>query len=87
MNVILPSCLQQFVDTQVACGAYDSPSEVVGDALRLLRLHEKERAALLAAYREEVTVGIAELDRGESVPAEDVFQELRQRNARMAGQK
>jgi len=81
MELSLSSDLQQFVDQQIAIGAYGTPSEVVGDALRLLRLHELQRNALIEDLREKVAVGIEQLDRGESYTADEVFGELRRRNA------
>ena len=71
----------------MAAGSYLSPSEVVGDALRLLRHHELERAALIADLRQKIDVGIEQLDRGEFIPADEVFRGLRERNARIHVQK
>ncbi|MBL9124205.1 MAG: type II toxin-antitoxin system ParD family antitoxin, partial [Planctomycetaceae bacterium] len=37
MNLQLPDDLNQFVEQQLASGAYKSAADIVGDALRLLR--------------------------------------------------
>lgn len=47
MNVTLTPQLEEFVRKQVEKGAYDTPSAVVQDALRLL--DERDRAARLQA--------------------------------------
>ncbi|HEY6327902.1 MAG TPA: type II toxin-antitoxin system ParD family antitoxin, partial [Blastocatellia bacterium] len=52
---------------------YKSASEVVRDGLRLIRMREEK----LKALRQDIQEGIDELDRGERIPAEQVFAELR----------
>ncbi len=44
MNVSLPPTWEQFVATQVRAGEYGNASEVVRDALRLLREQQETRA-------------------------------------------
>lgn len=87
MELHLSAELVQFVDSQVATGSYLTPSEVIGDALRLLRHHESERAELLADLRQKIDVSIEQLDRGESISADEVFRGLRERNAKAQMQK
>lgn len=71
MNVSLTPELEQFVQAKVQSGRYNSASEVVREALRLLEDHEKARAAQLAEFNQELGRRLASLDRGESVdPAE-----------------
>lgn len=70
----LPPDLAQFVADQLAQGKYDSASDVVCDAVRLLR----EREERFATLRAEVTRGVSQLDAGEYVELEtdddiDVF--------------
>ena len=62
----LPPDLQQFVQDQLAQGKYSSESDVVCDAVRLLREREKHTAAL----REEIRQGIEQLDRGQYIEIE-----------------
>jgi antitoxin ParD1/3/4 len=83
MNILLPADLELFVEKQVSLGAYSTPSDVVGDALRLLRLHDRERQALVEDLRTKVAAGVEQLDHGDLVPSEEVFAELRERNARV----
>jgi len=48
MNVSLTPELEKFVASKVDSGRYNSASEVVREALRLLEEHERSRAAHLA---------------------------------------
>ena len=58
MNVSLPAPMGEFVEEMVASGGYSSSSEVVREALRLLRGEravEHEKAVIL---RREVGIGL-----------------------------
>jgi antitoxin ParD1/3/4 len=66
MNVSLPPELERLVNEKVASGLYDSASDVVRDALRLLRDRDEVRSLALTELRKDVMAGIEELDRGES---------------------
>ncbi len=80
MNVSMSPQLAEFVHEQVKSGVYGSASDVVRAGLRLLKEHEQDREARLERLRAEVAIGIEQLDQGEGIPSEEVFQELRQRN-------
>ena len=67
MNVSLTPELEHFVQSKVQSGRYNSASEVVREALRLLEDHEKARVAQLAEFNEELGRRLASLDRGEQV--------------------
>ncbi len=67
MNVSLTPELEQFVQSKVENGRYNSASEVVREALRLLEEHEKMRTTQLAEFNKELGRRLASLDRGESV--------------------
>lgn len=66
MNVSLPPELERLVTEKVASGLYDSESEVVREALRLLKERDEVRSLAVAELRKDVLAGLAELDRGES---------------------
>ncbi len=71
MNVSLTPELEKFVNAKVGSGRYNSASEVVREALRLLEEHDSARAAQLAEFNGELGRRLASLDRGETVdPAE-----------------
>lgn len=88
MNVSLTPKLEKLVQSKVDSGRYNSASEVVREALRLLEEYEKSRAAQLAQFNEELGRRLAALDRGEHVDGQVVrarfqrrSQERRQRSA------
>jgi antitoxin ParD1/3/4 len=71
MNVSLSLELEKFVSAKVGSGRYNSASEVVREALRLLKERDSARAAQLAEFNGELGRRLASLDRGETVdPAE-----------------
>lgn len=65
MNVNLTDRLEEFVRDKVDSGLYNSASEVVRDALRLLEEQDQFRKAKLEALRGEIQEG---LDSGRSAP-------------------
>ena len=67
MNVSLAHQLEKFVTAKVESGRYNSASEVVREALRLLEEHDSARAAQLAEFNEELGRRLASFDRGEVV--------------------
>ncbi len=80
MNVSLTGELGKFVDALVRSGEFASASEVIRAALRSLKA---ERDTHLAWMRREVGAGLRQLDRGEGIPADKAFAELRQRFGRL----
>jgi len=67
MNVSLTPELEKFVSGKVQSGRYNSASEVVREALRLLEEHDSARAAQLGEFNLELGRRLAALDRGETV--------------------
>ena len=67
MNVSLTPELEKFVAGKVESGRYNSASEVVREALRLLEEHDRARGAQVAAFNMELEARLASLDRGERV--------------------
>jgi antitoxin ParD1/3/4 len=67
MNVSLTPKLEKFVSAKVRAGRYNSASEVVREALRLLEEHDQDRAKQLAGFNGELGRRLASLDRGEHV--------------------
>lgn len=71
MNVSLTPELEKFVSTKVESGRYNSASEVVREALRLLEQQDQARARQLAEFNRELGHRLESLDRGQRVdPAE-----------------
>lgn len=65
MNVSLPSNLSDFVETELANGEYGSASEVVREALRLLKREKAMEEERLQILRREVMLGLNQAKNGE----------------------
>ena len=80
MNVSLTPELEQFVSAKVRSGRYNSASEVVREALRLLEEHDQTRAAQLAEFNGEIGRRLAALDRGEAVDPSEARARLKRKS-------
>lgn len=78
MDIPLTSHLERVVKEKVASGLYNSPSEVVSEALRLLDDHDRLQQIKLERLRNDIQEG---LDSGASAPLdiEEVKAEARNR--------
>ena len=86
MNVHLTTELEQLVKTKVKSGRYNSASEVVREALRLLEERDQLLELRKEAIRQQIDAGW-ESRRGDGVDGEAFFAELeRQEPARIASQ-
>jgi antitoxin ParD1/3/4 len=81
MNVSLAPELEKFVSAKVGSGRYNSASEVVREALRLLEEHDSARAAQLAEFNGELGRRLASLDRGETVDPVEARARLQRKSA------
>jgi antitoxin ParD1/3/4 len=88
MNVSLTPELDQFVAGKVESGRYNSASEVVREALRLLEEHDRARSAQIAAFNQELAARLESLDSGVHVKPQAaklrLEQESRERRKRSA---
>ena len=80
MNVSLTPELEKLVNDKVKSGQYTSASEVVREGLRLIQEQDELRRIKLEALKREIAKGIEQLDRGEGIPGEEVFAEIKKRN-------
>jgi antitoxin ParD1/3/4 len=80
MNVSLTPELEKLVSTKVESGRYNSASEVVREALRLLEERDLSRAAQLAEFNAELGRRLAALDRGETADPTEVRARLRRKS-------
>ncbi len=67
MNVSLTNELEKFVSAKVESGRYNSASEVVREALRLLEEHDRARAVQISGFNQELGRRLEALDRGRHV--------------------
>lgn len=67
MNVSLTTELEKFVTAKVESGRYNSASEVVREALRLLEEHDQARSVRLAGFNQELGRRLDALDQGQHV--------------------
>ncbi len=75
MTITLPTEMAASLRQTVAGGEYASTSELVHEALRAWRRDRETERSDLEALREAIRIGD---ESGPSIPAEDVFAELRQ---------
>ena len=80
MNVSLTPELEKFVADKVKSGRYNSASEVVREALRLLEEHEKARGVQLAAFDQELGARLAALDAGEHIDSATAKERLQRKS-------
>jgi antitoxin ParD1/3/4 len=77
VNISITPELDAFIQSRVATGRYQTTSEVVRDALRLLERQETEREEALRQVKAKLRRGAAQADRGELLDGDEVFEELR----------
>jgi antitoxin ParD1/3/4 len=76
MNVHLTPELEQLVQTKVKSGRYNSASEVVREALRLLEERDQLTELRKEAMRQQIDEGWNALRRGEGIDGGRFFAEL-----------
>jgi antitoxin ParD1/3/4 len=76
MNVHLTPELEQLVHKKVKTGRYNSASEVVREALRLLEGHDHIRQMCVQEMRRKIQEGWDSLQRGEGVDGEGFMAQL-----------
>ncbi|MGD0190604.1 MAG: type II toxin-antitoxin system ParD family antitoxin [Rhizomicrobium sp.] len=87
ISIALPHDMVEAIKDAVEQGEYATTSEVIRDALRDWRLKRKVEELDTAELRRLVQEGIASLDRGEGIPAEQVFKRLEAKYSAMAKKK
>ena len=87
MNVSLTTQLEELVQQKVSSGRYNSASEVIREALRLLEERDELKELKLQALKKDIALGLDQADRGEIVDADQVFAELRKRNRPLTSKK
>ena len=82
MNVTLTKEQLRFIAEKVRSGSYRTATEVVRDGIRLLMQREDERRRYETwkeDVRRKIDEGMEQLERGEFLDGEEVFEDLQQR--------
>jgi len=82
MNVSLTRELEEYIARKVRTGLYKSASEVVREALRLLHERDQGTEGALTELHRDIRTGLDQLDRGEGLAGDQVFEEIRARARR-----
>lgn len=77
MNISITPELDAFLQSRVKSGRYQTTSEVVREALRLLERHEQDREEAILQLKAKLERGAAQAERGELIDGDEVFDELR----------
>ena len=78
VNISLTPELDAFLQSRVKSGRYQTTSEVVREALRLLQRQEKERDQAFQQLKLKLDRGAGQAERGELLNGDKVFEELRE---------
>jgi antitoxin ParD1/3/4 len=78
VNISITPELDAFLQARVKSGRYQTTSEVVREALRLLERHELERDPALQHLKAKLEQGAVGAERGELLDDDEVFRELRE---------
>jgi len=73
VNVSLTPELDKWINEKVASGLYQSSSELIREGLRFLMVREEQRQAMIAELRQDLLIGVTQLDNGKS---QDLDEEL-----------
>ncbi|HEY1719122.1 MAG TPA: type II toxin-antitoxin system ParD family antitoxin [Verrucomicrobiae bacterium] len=75
MTVTLTAEQEQFIAEQMNRGGYSSPEKIVDEGLKLIRAKEEYQGRLVE-LRREIQIGIDQINRGEILDGEVVFDRL-----------
>lgn len=76
LNVSLTPDLSRFVENRLRSGKYQTASEVVREALRLLEGRDQAPVGSVEELKRSIEIGLAQLRRGEGVDGEAFFRRV-----------
>lgn len=76
MTVQLTPELERLIEDKLKSGRYGSASEIVRVALRLLEEHDRLQQVWAEDMRQKIAEGLDQLNKGERLDGEEVFDEL-----------
>ena len=71
MDISLTPQIIAWITEKVSQGMYSSSSEVIAEGIRLLKRQEEQRMAMINDLRNDIIVGISQLDTGKSMLFDD----------------
>ena len=80
MNVNLGPMFDDFVADLLKTGLYQSQSEILREALRLLKEREELKGLRLAELRKQITLGASEADHGKFLDGAKTFADIRHKS-------
>lgn len=88
MNVLLKPELEKFINEKLLAGQYANASDIVNEALNVLKEQEELPPEHEDFFRREVSLGIEQLDKGitSNFTAESIIAQERQRLSGNKGQ-
>ncbi len=79
MNISLTPELDKLVKKKVESGLYNSASEVIREALRLLKSRDELHQERIAALKQEIKKGVSSLDAGMGIEmTEGLFNSIKE---------
>jgi antitoxin ParD1/3/4 len=77
MNVTLKSEQAELIQQQINSGKYQTPEEVIAEALQLLDRRDREYENWVEETRQKVDIAIEELRQGEGIDGEVIIAQLK----------
>ena len=68
MDISLTPQIIAWITEKVSQGMYNSSSEVIAEGIRLLKRQEEQQQSMINDLRQDILVGITQLDTGKSIP-------------------
>jgi antitoxin ParD1/3/4 len=78
VNISITPELDTFLQSRLQSGRYQTTSEVVREALRLLERDEQERDEVFHQLKAKLEGGAGQAEHGEVIDGDEVFDELRE---------
>lgn len=86
MNISLSPEWESWIQQQIALGSYQSASELIRDALLILREQNQLRELRQAELQRQLSIGLEQLERGEGEPlSSEVLADIKRRGREKLG--
>jgi len=81
MNISLSPILEQKIQEKIASGFYNSASEVVREALRLLFEQEEIQKNRIEELKKEIELGLEDIKNGYIIKGKDSYARIKEKSA------